>query len=129
MLRIDRARRDDAKLSTPRGVGRLRGRDRRGTRRDDGQLLPLLRGRAVNRRDRRPAEDLVTYEFTVDDSGEEFGFVYVSRFRAVARLQRSEIERTGAPKQSHQFGTGLSGLGKRPYRRRLGASSHAARSR
>jgi len=36
----------------------------------------------------------VTYEFTVDDSGEEFGFVYVSLFRAVAKLQLHEIARS-----------------------------------
>ena len=54
---------------------------------------------------------LVTYEFTVDDSGEEFGFVRVARCRSVAQLQRSEIETAGASKQGCPFGSGSSGLG------------------
>ena len=58
VLRIDRARRDDAQLSIAHGVGRLRDRDRRRACRDDGQFLPLLRRRAVDRRDHRPAENL-----------------------------------------------------------------------
>jgi hypothetical protein len=46
---------------------------------------------------------LITYEFTVDDTGEEFGFVYVSCFRAVAqqlgentRLKKAETSRAGS---------------------------------
>jgi hypothetical protein len=58
-----------------------------------------------------PIQVHITYEFTVDDFGEEFGFAYVSRFRTVAQLQRPEIERAGAPKQGSPFGSGLSGLG------------------
>ena len=54
---------------------------------------------------------VVTYECTVDNSGEESGFVYVSRFRTVAQLQWSEIERAGASKQCSLFGSGSAGLG------------------
>src|SRR3972149_6635020 len=54
---------------------------------------------------------VVTYECTVDNSGEESGLVYVSRFRTVAQLQRSEIERAEASKQGNLFGFGLFGLG------------------
>jgi hypothetical protein len=43
---------------------------------------------------------LVTYELTVDDYGEETGFVYISRFWTVAQLQRSKIERAEASKQA-----------------------------
>src|SRR3990172_2366224 len=55
--------------------------------------------------------DIVTYECTVHNSGEESGFVYISRFRTVARLQRPEIERAGASKQGSLFGSGFAGLG------------------
>src|SRR3990170_52838 len=55
--------------------------------------------------------DIVTYECTVDNSGEESGFVYISRFRTVARLQRSEIETAGASKQGSLFGSGSAGSG------------------
>ena len=51
---------------------------------------------------------LVTYEFTVDDSGEEFGFVYVSCFRAVAKLQLHENTRL---KKAKSAGSGLAALG------------------
>src|SRR3990172_2206557 len=54
---------------------------------------------------------LVSYEGTVDNSGEESGFVYVSRIRTVAQLQRSEFERAGASKRGNLFGSGLSSLG------------------
>ncbi len=53
----------------------------------------------------------VTYEFTVDNSGEQFGFVYVSCFRSVAKLQLNENTRLKKDKIS-LLGSGLSGLGK-----------------
>src|SRR3989304_5112497 len=55
--------------------------------------------------------DLVSYKFTVDNSGEESGFVYVSRFRTVVRFERAEIERAEASKTANLFGFGLSGFG------------------
>ena len=48
---------------------------------------------------------LLTYERTADNSGEESGFVYISRFRTVAQLQRFEIERAGASKQGSGSGS------------------------
>jgi hypothetical protein len=42
----------------------------------------------------------ITYELTVDDFGEEFGFVYVSHFRAVAKLQRHENARLKTAKST-----------------------------
>ena len=43
---------------------------------------------------------LVTYESTVDDSGEEFAVVYVSCFPAVAKLQLQENMRVKKAKSA-----------------------------
>jgi hypothetical protein len=43
---------------------------------------------------------LVSCELTVDDFGEEFGFVYVSHFRAVAKLQLHENARLKTAKST-----------------------------
>ena len=57
------------------------------------------------------APNLVSYKSSVDRSGEDFGFIYVSRFCAVAKLQRHKIGRLWNAKRADLFNSGWSGLG------------------
>src|SRR3990172_8863878 len=82
----------------------------RGPRQHGGELVSLPFDECAPLADYRigvgPEQVLLTYECNVDNSGEESGFVYVSQFRTVAQLQRSEIERAGVSKQGSLFACG-----------------------
>ena len=64
----------------------------------------------MRRPSRTGTQALVSYDSSVDKIGEEFGFIYVSRFCAVAKLQRHKIGRLWKAKRADLFNSGLSGL-------------------
>src|SRR3970040_2111480 len=64
-----------------------------------------------------------SYDSSVDTIGEVFGFIYVSRFCAVAKLQRHKIGRLWKAKRAHLFASGFAGLGYIASTRRIGERS------